>query len=143
MSLRKGNRREKERALIKKRTNKKSDILLQMMGDLDFDFIHIGDAILAEIDDERHVAIGLANGTTANRWEGIRLKLVSKKRGLLDICEIPFVEAFANLVDETHPNRLEKYVWKYNGDINWYGKPTAADLKGLRNQIRYYLELVR
>ena len=67
--------------MIKKRTSKKSDILLQMMGGLDFGFIHIGDAILAEIDDERHVAIGLANGTTANRWEGIRLKLVSKKQG--------------------------------------------------------------
>ncbi len=44
--------------MIKKRTSKKSDILLQMMGGLDFGFIHIGDAILAEIDDERHVAIG-------------------------------------------------------------------------------------
>lgn len=87
--MRKGKRRERERAMIKKRTSKKSDILLQMMGGLDFGFIHIGDAILAEIDDERHVAIGLANGTTANRWEGIRLKLVSKKQGLLDICESP------------------------------------------------------
>lgn len=125
-----------------KKANKKIDVLLEAVGDLNFDFLCIGDALCIPLDGERHVTIEFAKSRIADRWEGIQLMLVSKNRGTLETCRIPFAEAFLNPIDETHPNRLEKYVWKYGGACDWYGKPTEADLERLRNQICAYLRLV-
>lgn len=119
-------------------------ILEQTIGfDLDgHDTVKIGDKINVKLDEERHVSISFGRSMVHGEWTSIELCLVSKERGLLETQRIPFSEVFDSMVDVSHPNKLQKRVWEYQGDHAWYGKPTPKDLKALRMQIVAYLNLV-
>ena len=107
-----------------------------------YETVSIGSKINVKMEGGRHVTIGFYSGVYADRWTEIELRLVSNDRGLLETQNIPFNEVFDSMVDPTHPNRIEKYVWNYQGDHSWYGKPTPKELKSLRAQIKDYLNLV-
>lgn len=107
-----------------------------------YDTVKIGDKFNVKLDDERHVSIGFGRSGVHGEWTNIELCLVSKERGLLETQRIPFNEVFDSMVDVSHPNKLQKRVWEYQGNHAWYGKPTPQDLKALRLQIKDYLSLV-
>ena len=119
-------------------------VLSQTLGNAlaGYETASIGSKINVKLEGGRHVAIGFFSGTHADHWTEIELSLVSNQRGILETQNIPFNEVFDSMIDLTHSNRIEKYVWNYQGNHGWYGKPTPKDLKSLRAQVKAYLELV-
>lgn len=107
-----------------------------------YDTVKIGDKFSVKLDQGRHVSIGFGCSGVRGEWTNIELCLVSKEHGLLETQRIPFNEVFDSMADVSHPNKLRKRVWEYQGNHAWYGKPTPQDLKALRLQIKDYLNLV-
>lgn len=101
----------------------------------------IGNMLYVRLDDSRLVEISFNTTRTMNNYDALFFKLVSKTNGELDARMVHFRDLFSCMQDLTHPNKIGKHIWDSDGKVNWYGRPTAADLAAIRKAVNDYITL--
>lgn len=125
-----------------------SDVLYQILENYfatlsEDELVLIEPSYIVFLDDDRKVKIYLHNTFAADTYDSIFLKLIDKRRGVLDTHVIKFSDVFMYINDMFHPNKIAKHVWKTDGRYEWYGKPTSDDLAKLRSQVEDYIDMWR
>lgn len=122
--------------------NKLIDLLWAVMPTIKFDHKPIGNTVYVELDENRRVEVSFYNTHAVDTYDAIFLKLVSKTNGELDRKVVKFSDIFKCMQDLTHPNKIGKHIWFDNypptNGYGWYGKPTAEDIKAIKQTILDY-----
>lgn len=119
--------------------NNLEQLLRETIGPALNDFTSIGARLYERIGNSRSVCIRFETAGTWEQYEAISLSVVDKHDGVIDRQTIPFAEIFKEMRDLTHKNKIDKHIWRSNGEYKWFGKPTAEDINALRDVVRNYI----
>lgn len=121
--------------------NNMEQLLRDTIGPALEDYISIGARLYENIDNNRRVCIRFEQGRIYDQYDAIAMCVIDKNDGVIDRQTIPFAEIFQEIHDLTHPNKLDKHIWNKHGEYMWFGKPTAEDIKALRDAVHDYISV--
>lgn len=101
----------------------------------------IDTTIYIYLDEDRRIKVRFCTTFSADSYNAIQLELVSKTKGNLDTKITSFREIFEEPNDLTHVNKINKHLWRNQGKIEWYGKPTKEDLESIIVTIKDYVSI--
>ena len=119
--------------------NSMEQLLRDTIGPALEDYISIGARLYETIDNDRRVCIRFDAMHTYEQYDSLHLSVIGKRDGVIDMVTIPFAEIFKEMRDLTHKNKIDKHIWRSNGEYKWFGKPTAEDIQALRDVVRNYI----
>ena len=121
--------------------NNLEQLLRDTIGPALDDYISIGARLYERLDNNRRVCIRFDAMHTYEQYDALHLSVIDKQDGVIDTVEIPFAEIFKEMRDLTHKNKIDKHIWRSNGEYKWYGQPTAGDIKSLRDAVHDYISV--
>lgn len=101
----------------------------------------IGNKAYIVLDDDRRIELSFCDMAVKSNFNSMKMELFHKANGKLHSEIVRFADIFSRIEDLTHPNKLIKYVWYYNGKYAWYGKPTKEDIEKMNKVLNDYIDL--
>ena len=106
------------------------------------EYVTVGSTIILKLDENRCIEVRLIDRHTVDHFDAVRFDLKNKITGDIDQNIVWFKQVFDSPVDLTHPNKIQKHIWKDSSrEYSWYGKPTTSDLKRLVRELDKYINI--
>lgn len=115
------------------------DCFFYVLVNMDYDYEKIGRDICIHFAGSRKIIVNFIEDGVRDNFSAVMFRLVDKEKGEINRTVAKFGEVFDEPRDMSHPNKIDKYIWKYNGTFSWYGVPTIADIKKLHQQLLDYM----
>lgn len=117
--------------------------LRKIIGDAYPDATFVGRACYVSLGDINRAKIQFITCGRADHYEALQLTILNRNEGQIDTLRLRFAEVWGqNQVNSRYFQQNGLYAWTYNGETSWYMyKPTAADYRKLRENIRNYLDV--
>ena len=107
-----------------------------------YEYVTVGTTIIIKLDENRLIEIRLMDRHTIDHFDAVRFNLKNKLTGDVDENMVWLRQVFDSPVDLTHPNELQKHIWKDSSrNYCWYGKPTVTDIKRLVAELDKYITI--
>ena len=111
--------------------------LRKIVRPIDPDATYVGSACYLRLRETVRAKLQIAAGTVADEYDRLRIKILNRQEGDIDILLLRFSDLFG-------PRRLKPYIWTYDGETEWYGSPpTESDYRALTDSVRNYVDLFR
>lgn len=103
------------------------------------DFKCCGNSFIAKLDEDLRVKLRFVTGGVSGHYIGIELKLINRTEGEVDgqIIKFSDVTGLRNIGYD----KIEPYIWDYNGKIEWYTPVTAQEELKIAEAISDYISM--
>lgn len=114
-------------------------IFSEQLGEFTYKFI--GLKLVIALDEERRIEVAIvANGY--NKYNALRINLVSKRIGAIEKTYVEFVDIFEEFMGVSKNGvRLGKVIEKTDGKYTWSGLPTEEDLCAIADVLQDYIKI--
>lgn len=111
--------------------------LRKIVRPIDPDATYVGSACYLQLGKVNRAKLQIASGTMADELDRLRIKIINRQEGEIDILLLRFSDLFV-------PGKRKPYIWTYRGETEWYGgPPTERDYRALTDAVRNYIDLFR
>ena len=102
---------------------------------------YLGRACYITLGGDRRARLEFATDGTFERYECLEIAILDKNAGLIDKLRLHFKDIFAAQKVGNDGTTVTPHIWIYNGEVKWYKKPTAFEIKALAQTAHDYIAL--
>ena len=111
--------------------------LRKIVRPIDPDSTYVGSACYLQLGKVNRAKLQIASGTMADELDRLRIKIINRQEGEIDILLLRFSDLFV-------PGKSKPSIWTYRGETEWYtGQPSERDYRALTDAVRRYVDLFR
>lgn len=111
--------------------------LRKIVRPIDPDAVYVGSACYLRLGEMNRAKLQIAAGTVADEFDRLRIKILNRQEGEIDILLLRFSDLFGQ-------RSRKPYIWTYDGKTEWYGgRPNECDYRALTDAVHRYVDLFR
>ena len=102
---------------------------------------YLGRACYITLGGERLARLNFVTSDTYEKYDCLEIAILDKNAGLIDKLRLHFKDIFAAQKVGNDGTTVTPHIWIYNGEVKWYKKPTAFEIKALAQTAHDYIAL--